>query len=397
MMNPIRSLLCVCLGAAPLLCAQDQPVDIAQLLQALKAIKEQQTQQQKAQHQRALQTVQAAAASPSAAAAAWEEAVRQVQFEGAAREGTHFREWKEKEGAGLDDKDAQNAARLYFVWLGLTLQHSGGAPVKDLLPQVIAYTKEATASAVAMENTEERLKKEREADRGKQGPRDRRNNADDQAVKRIYDRIMKDPLPGSIPVKALKLEELLAPSASTPGAAPADGEGRRGQGQGLSRDWEMAPGNVDGIFQKIILPELRAQHDPRLLEYWDMKIKREGEAAGRSRLAFDAERFNQVRRPELLWNRAEDELALGQRGKAINDMFNLIKNNPAHPNAAAWVSRLESVIAPAPPAAPAGAASAPVSPPGAGAIAPPGPSAVPSPATTPTTPPTPTPTPPTAR
>jgi hypothetical protein len=153
----------------------------------------------------------------------------------------------------------------------------------------------------------------------------------------------------------------------------------------------MVPGNVDGIFQKIILPELRAQHDPRLLEYWDMKIKREGEAAARSRLAFDADRFNQIRRPELLWNRAEDELALGQRGKAINDMFNVIKANPAHPSASAWVSKLETVIAP--PTAPAGTttsapapAATPVAPPSANppslsppAPFPPGPGASPAP------------------
>jgi len=323
-------------------------VDIAQLLQALKTIKDQQAQQQKAQKQRALQDVQAAAASPAAAAAAWEEAVRQVQFEGAAREGSHFREWKEKEGAGLDDKDAQNAARLYFVWLGLTLQHSAGAQVKDLLPQIVAYTKEVTAATVAMENMEERLKKEREAADRKPGPRDRKNTADDQAVKRMFDRIMTAGLPGSVPVKALKLDELITTMNGGTGGGPGanEGEGRRGQSGGGSRDWEMAPGNVDGIFQKIILPELRAQHDPRLLEYWDMKIKREGEAATRSRLAFDVDRFNQVRRPELLWSRAEDELALGQRAKAINDMFNLIKANPAHPNAAGWVSRLEGVIAP---------------------------------------------------
>ncbi|HEX5177039.1 MAG TPA: hypothetical protein VFV83_08420, partial [Chthoniobacteraceae bacterium] len=267
-MNPIRWIVCICLSLAPL-CAQDQPVDIAQLLQALKAIKEQQTQQQKAQKQRALQDVQAAAASPAAAAAAWEEAVRQVQFQGATREGSHFREWKEREGAGLDDKEAQNAARLYFAWLGLTLQRSAGAQVKDLLPQIVAYTKEATAANVAMENMEERLKKEREAERGKGGPRDRKSNADDQAVKRMFDRIMGGGLPGSVPVKALKLEELI----TAVGGGPAEPEGRRGPGGGGSREWEMVPGNVDGIFQKIILPELRAQHDPRLLEYWDMKIK----------------------------------------------------------------------------------------------------------------------------
>lgn len=338
-----------------------ETIDTAQFLQGLKAMKEQQAQQAKAQRQRAIQEVQAAAASPSAAAASWEEAVRQVQFEGMPREGAQFREWKEKEGAGLDHKDGQNAARLYFMWLGLTLQRSAGVPTKELLPNVIAYTKDATAVLSSIENFEDKLKREKEKDPppgGRRGPgggggaRDR-NNEDDQ-VRRICDVILRTPLPGSIPVKALKLE----PSINAQVFGGADGPpGRQGPASN-AREWEMAPGNVDGIFQKIILPELRAQRDPRLLEFWDVKIKREGEAAAKSKLAFDLEKFNQVRRPELLWSRAEDELLLGQRSKALNDMFNLIKANPGHPAAAGWITQLETLLAP-PAAAPAAASTIP--------------------------------------
>jgi hypothetical protein len=70
---------------------------------------------------------------------------------------------------------------------------------------------------------------------------------------------------------------------------------------------------------------------------------------------FDLERFTQLRRPELLWNRAEDELLLGQRGKSREcDMLAIIKANTGHPFAGGWITRLESILAPARPAAPAG-------------------------------------------
>ena len=174
-------------------------------------------------------------------------------------------------------------------------------------------------------------------------------------MKRMCETILRTPLPGSIPVRALKIEEAL--TAQSFGGA--DGPPGR-QNQPNARDWELTPGSVDGIFQKIILPELRAQHDPRLLEFWDVKIKREGDAAARSKLAFDLERFNQLRRPELLWNRAEDELLLGQRGKAVSDMLAIIKANTGHPFAGGWITRLESILTPAPPAAaPAGSTGSP--------------------------------------
>lgn len=352
--------------ALPLLHAQDAPVDIAQLLQALKAMKEQQAQQLKAQKQRALQEVQAAASSPASAAASWEEAVRQVQFEGAPREGTQFRDWKEKEGAGLDHKEGQNAARLYFVWLGLTLQHSAGLQVKDLLAQIVSYTKEATALIASVDDLADHMKKEKDPGPGGKRPgRNERKNDDDE-VKRMCDQIMKAPLPGSVPVKAMKLDDLLGPENF--GGADGPPGGRPGsRGNANAKEWEMSPGNVDGIFEKIILPELRAQRDPRLLEYWDVKIKREGDAAAKTKLAFDAERFTQFRRPDLLWSRAEDELVLGQRNKAINDMFGLIKGHPAHPNASSWVSRLEVLLTPPPSAPPSASPRPPAAAPTTGA------------------------------
>jgi len=336
----------------PVFAQQDAPpVDVSQLLQALKTMREQQAQQAKAGRQQAIQHVANAASSPSAAASAWEEAVRQTQFEGAPKEGAAFREWKEKEGDALNDQHAQNAARLYFAWLQITLQRSGGVPVKDILSQVVGYTKEVTAAQMAMEAFEDKMKREKELDAGgKRGAR--RPNNDDQ-VKRMHEQILKTSVADGPPSKALKLDEFL--STQNFGGA----EAKEGRDARNAAGWEMVPGNTEGIFQKIILPELRASKDPRLLEYWDMKIKREGEAAAKAKLAFEAERFTQVRRPELLWNRAKEEILLGHRNKAINEMFTLIKNYPAHPQADDWIQQLEGVLLPPTPAPAAAGAPAP--------------------------------------
>src|SRR2546423_15642041 len=104
MQSPIRRFIVLSAIIAlitPSLSAEPQdssPVDMAQLLQALKTMREQQLALVKANRQKAMRDVQAAAASGSAAAAAWEEAGKQVQFDGIAHEGSAFREWKDKEG-----------------------------------------------------------------------------------------------------------------------------------------------------------------------------------------------------------------------------------------------------------------------------------------------------------
>ena len=327
----------IALTAFPAFSAELQdapPVDLGQFLKALHTIKDQQTVQAKAMKQKALQQVQAAAASPAAAVAAWEEAVRLAQFEGAAKEGSQFKDWREKEGDALKEKEAANAAQLHFKWMAITLQRSIGTPVKDLLPAVIGFTKELAADQVAMDALDDSIKRDKELATGGKHGKDHKNN--DEMVKRMHDQILRAPVNGSVAAKVMKIGELLA-----------------------VEKWEGAAGNLDGIFNNIVLPEFRAARDPRLLEYWDVKLKREAEVAARTKLAFDLDKYNQVRRPELLWSRAQDVMALGQRNKAIGEMFTLIKTYPTHPNADDWVTSLEGILAPA---APAGA-DAPLAPP----------------------------------
>ena len=197
----LASLLC----AGTLSAQQDAPpVDVAALLQALRGIKDQQAQLTKAAKQKALQQVQAAAASAPAAAAAWEEAVRVSQFAGAA--GSQFKEWRDREGEALKEKEAANAAQLHFKWMALTLQRSIGTPVKDMLPQVVAFTKEIAADDAAMDSLEDSIRREKElAGSGKHG-KDRKSN--DEAVKKLHDQILRAPVNGSVAAQVLKITEL---------------------------------------------------------------------------------------------------------------------------------------------------------------------------------------------
>lgn len=331
--------------ATPLRAAEDAPpVDMAQILTALKALKDQQVQQSKSQKLRALQDVTAAASNPARAAEIWEEAVRATQFAGASKEGAQFREWKDNEGSALRSKEVATALRLHFNWLALTLQRSAGTPLRELLPAIIQHTKEATAAKVMMDQFAENMKRDREiATSGKHGARDRKNN--DEAIKKLYEQVISRPVGNSIVAQWLQIESLVNDVSQV-----------KGKGQG----WEMAASNVDGIFNSIVLPELREQKDPRVLEYWDMKLRTGAEEATRNKLEFEAGKFNTVTRPQLLWQRAQDMALIGQKNRAISEMFNLVKTYPAHPNATAWVGSLEQLLSEA--MAPAPAQTAPQTP-----------------------------------
>jgi hypothetical protein len=168
----------------------------------------------------------------------------------------------------------QGAAQLYFRWLVLTLQRSMGTPARELLPAVVQYTKEAAADRTAIESFAERAKKEKELATSKLHGTRKDKGGDDDRTQKVHDQIMGRGLPGSAPVKAMRMEDLIK-----------------------VEQWEMSPGNVDGIFSNIVLPELRAQRDPRVFEYWDMKIKKEADLM-KDKPAFDQEKFNKERKAD---------------------------------------------------------------------------------------------------
>ncbi len=331
--KPVAFLLLA--GLAPIadLNAQQQDaaaVDIKQMIQALRTIREQQTAQIKTQKQNALQQVNAVANSAERALQFWEEAIRATQFDGMAKENAQFRAWKESEGEALKERLVANALHLHLTWLSLTLQRSAGVTVKDLLPSVINYTKELAVDQAAIEAIADNMKAQKEAaaiaPSGARRPAQPQKKVSEGEIKKAHDAILKHSLGSSPVVKWLSLSDVVA--------VPK---------------WENNPNDFDGIYDKIILPELRAQKDPRAVDYWDLRIKREADVASRTKLQFEMDKFNAQRWPVLMWNRAQELALLGFKNRAASDMFNLIKKYPTHPDANDWMGKLEEVLMPPPP------------------------------------------------
>ncbi len=324
------------------------PLDSGQILQSLKQIREINETGIKNHRSQVLAQVSAASQSAEKAVAFWKEAVKAVQFDGVKNEGTAMHNWKEAEGEALGNKLCGNAVKLHLQWLTLALQHSNGVEVKQLLPQVIEYTKQLQLDQAAADRLDDQIKKEHE--RG--GPM-QKQVIEESAVKRMHEQLLRTPITESPVARWLQLGELLSEYDS-------------GKKKGGPSAWEMTPGNLEGIYQAVILPQFRATRDPRLLEYWEMKIKRETDAAAERKLEIEQREWTQVKRPALFWARAQDVLLLGLRNRAIGEMFNVLKSFPHHPEAQSWASQLEELVKtpalPPPPSAPGVAAPSPVPP-----------------------------------
>jgi hypothetical protein len=342
------------LAGATLHADQDvPPVDVNGLLKQLHLLRDQQATQAKASKQAAIQQLSAAASSPERAFKMWEDAVQATQMDGAGKEAAQLRQWRDTEGELYKEREVQNAVHLHLEWLVLTLQRSNGATVKELLPSIINYTKELLADQAMMDALDDTIKKEKAAPAGPGGrPRPNQNAKDDQATRKTHDAVLNRNINNSIIVQWLKLGDFLQ-----------------------LEKWENSAGNFDGIYTKIVQPELRNQKDPHVMDYWDVKLKKEADAATKTKLSFEVDKFNTQRRPALLWNRAQEYTYLGQKNRAVTEMFNLIKTYPTHPDASDWVAALETVLAPppAPDAAPATTSAVPAAAPVAPVAPPPAP------------------------
>jgi len=338
-------------AAAPL---QDAPApDLKAIRDFLNKLHAQQEATVKQRRSTAFDSVKAAMVSGEKAAALWKEAVKAVVFDGAEDEANKLRAWREGDGDALGNKEAQTAAKLHLTWLFYTLQHHGGVKTKDLVPLVIDYTTQLAADGQTMDSCDDNLQKNRERDAsGKHGMR----KTDDARVKTVHDAILNTPVTSSPVAKYLGLEDIL-PRAASQNERTAKAVAKllgTGSGPSVSDDtWPLTPGDLDGIQRAIILPEFRATHDPRIIDYWDSVIRREAEAVAKRKVNYDEARFNQVRKPALIWQRAQDLAAIGLRNRAIADMVAVLKANPLHPQADGWMKELEGLLAPPAPASPA--------------------------------------------
>lgn len=330
------------------------PVDMKTVLSGLKQFKEQNETGLRTRRNTAYKQITTAAASNEAASAFWTNAVLAVQFAGVDHQATAVKDWLKGEGEGLKTKEGANAARLHLVWLGLTIQHAAGAETKQLLPAVIDFTRQLEADEAAMGKLGEQIEKNKAAG-GAKKPATGKALAEETHAKKMHDNILKTAVSSSVVVQSLQIAEILGDA----------GKKKKRGDDSASSGWEPVPGSVTGIYNAIILPEFRETRDPRLMDYWDMMLRKGQESLYAGMPAFEERQWTQVNKPLMQWARAQDLLILGLKNRAVTEMYNLIKSQPLHPESARWIAQLEQIVAPAPSLDPTSLVPGSVAPPAA--------------------------------
>lgn len=302
---------------------QDVPaVNADAILRELDQIELLQKQAVLSARQSAVNQVKAAAANGATAADLYEQAVEATQFEGLKNKGGAYADWKSSKAAMLRAKEMQTALMLHLRYLALSLERKGSDKPELFVPPSLAYVNDLAAADALF------LKQAQSVAQPASSDRDREQQAIDREAMKLKDELLNKALTDSIFVKWLRL-----------GSSLPKGD-----------DWELTPGNLPGILEKNVRPVMRLAKNPGLLPTYELEMKVLADRVTMSRRDHDATEFNTVVRPRIQLARANDMAALGQKNRAVTEIYTMVKAYPQHPDFSKWVQRIRELLAPAAPA-----------------------------------------------
>ncbi|GEM_PF-2040591 len=302
------------LGASAFAQLQDGPaVNLGQLIKELKTLKDKQQSTSKALVAKVINDFRNASASNGNAIVFYQNALMATKNETA------------NDVQDISKMDSiQSAARLHLNYLVMTVQRALGATTQQLEPSLTAHVaalQQAGAGDAALWVRREKARQLMEG--GNRAAAPKKGTLPDDKLPLFWEqKLITGSVKDSIFVKWYAIQNLIADV----------------------KDWADSPGDIDGIYQSTLLPYYRQSKDPRTIGYWDQKLQIETQKATQTNSAFQIDLFNRVKRPQILWNRAKDEIAIGLKNKGITDMADIIRAYPDHQDAADWIGQLEAML-----------------------------------------------------
>lgn len=289
------------------------PAEPTQLLKQLSSLEKKHEDAASAELNRLMGILGRGAAGGAEAAQLYEDAVKSLRFEGRKDSARSAADWSKNNAELLRSEEMRSVVRLHLQYLLMALQHGKGpgANSSQLADASLRYTKDLT-TAIAGKDM-------------------------DRAPKEVQ-QLLSEPIDNSIFSRWLELGQYLPDK----------------------QDWEQVPGDVEGILEINVRGPWRTAHDPRVPETWDLQISLL-EATPTTDAKAQAN-WKNVALPRLLFGRASDRIACGQRNLGIREIMDLVGTYPLHPDFKTWAGKLREVVQPLPssspqPAAPAASAT----------------------------------------
>jgi hypothetical protein len=115
---------------------------------------------------------------------------------------------------------------------------------------------------------------------------------------------------------------------------------------------KLSSASVGSIFNQVVRPHLRKAKSQDLMRLWDLRIAAMDEDVEKEVKTLGADDYKILKRPELMWERADDLEKMGERESAWAQKMAILKANPYHPNLSKWIEDLKQALGEGSPALP---------------------------------------------
>ncbi len=309
----------------------------AAILQELDTILQGRQSRFKEYSRQIISELESAAASPSKALALYKDAVREVDYKGKSADYmVLYQNWLKDNALVLESAEFKEAAMIHCQYLLIAVKKSLGEPIDTLLPDLLKYVTAREAAAL-----EDMIKTDVVA--AKEG----KNKVEELAKKRqeLFSKsIAESPfavhlkvagriasLSGSDPASVKISTKIPSPASSSASAVSA------------STPWELVPNNTSGIYDKIIMPHLRASKSPQIEAVWRQRLAAEDQLSKSNKNKKAQANYETNKRPSLLWNQAKDAYSLEKKTETLKSMLDILKNYENHSSFDKWATELKAL------------------------------------------------------
>jgi len=303
--------------------SEEAKLDRAKALEELKAIEEKNEKLTQELLVKATRELNDAGAEKVKAVQVYLESYRNVEF-GRAQEGdTKFQQWKVDNKDKISSLDFTTAVQLHVQYLALVCREALGEKEAPKAGEWAAYWENLFKSKDVPENPTEAAEPKGKGGR-KQGlgaNRKQGGGGGDDFGRPAVD----SPLVHDRQIQGF-LDEV--------------------------KEAAVSSGSVDAVFLKVVRPHLLGAKSRDLLRLWDQRIAAMDEQAAREVKTLGLDDYKVLKKPELLWDRADDQEKIGDQESAWARKMEILKSYPYHPKIGEWITEMKQALEEGSPALP---------------------------------------------
>lgn len=284
----------------------------ASIIKQLDQIEAQITKNRGDSFSNALARFKAGAASDKDALSLYLDCYKLEHFDRRDLKQTDFQEWRDRNEERFKDPEFLLGLRLQLEYLVICIQAQDATEMAPLVNALQSFIPKAV-SAVQSTMTHSAS--------GALKDKDNKGKAAGNGGRQLLDSL-RQPVTGTDFCKAYLLDDLLK-----------------------RQDWEYSPLGINGIYQNIILPYYLKNKSADLPAQWEARINAELVLRKAVTSETEYQLFYKENYPQLLWTKNTYLLKNNVTPiLALADMLKIVRENPTHAHANAWVKDLREAV-----------------------------------------------------